>query len=82
MVRRTQLSVRDPETSVNDFLGIIAPFRNFVSLFTGAYGAVLLTRKASLQEAQLSQRGGATLRVVGNFAKSLRITQRHSKLHL
>ena len=32
-------------------------------------------------EAQLSQRGRAMLRVVGNFAKSLKITQDHSKLH-
>jgi len=33
------------------------------------------------QEAQLSQRGRATLHVVGNFVKLLKIAQGHSKLH-
>jgi len=33
------------------------------------------------QEAQLSQRGCATLHVVGNLNKSPNDTQRHSKLH-
>jgi len=33
------------------------------------------------QEAQLSQRGRATLQLVENFAKSLKVTQDHSKLH-
>jgi len=33
----------------------------------------------SKQEAQLSQRDGATLRVIEYFAKSLKVTQGHSK---
>ena len=33
------------------------------------------------QEVQLSQRGRAMLRVVENFATSLKVTQDHSKLH-
>jgi len=33
------------------------------------------------QEAQLSQRGCAALRVIRNFAKSLNVTQDYSKLH-
>jgi len=33
------------------------------------------------QEAQLSQRGRAMLRVVKNFAKSLKVVQGYSKLH-
>jgi len=37
-------------------------------------------RKAR-QGAQLSQRGRAMLRVVKNFAKSINVTQCHSKLH-
>jgi len=35
----------------------------------------------SEQETQLSQRDRATLRVIEYFAKSLKITQGHSKLH-
>ena len=37
--------------------------------------------KWTRQEAQLSQTGRATLRVAANFAKSLKITQGHLKLH-
>jgi len=37
--------------------------------------------KNYLQEAQLSQRDRATLRVIEYFAKSLKITQGHSKWH-
>jgi len=33
------------------------------------------------QETQLLQRGRASLRVVENFAKSLEVTEGHSKLH-
>jgi len=33
----------------------------------------------TIQEAQLSQRDCATLRVIEYFAKSLKITERHSK---
>jgi len=36
---------------------------------------------AILQEAQLSQRDRATLRVIEYFAKSLKITKDHSKWH-
>jgi len=39
----------------------------------------LSDRPNNIQEAQLSQRDRATLRVIKYFAKSLKITQGHSK---
>jgi len=39
------------------------------------------TNRGSGQETQLSQRGRATLHVAGDFAKCLKITRGHSKLH-
>jgi len=39
------------------------------------------TLLVKLQEARLLQRGRATLLVGGDFAKSLIVTQGHSKLH-
>jgi len=47
-------------------------------------GAIVDTRQASLlciQEVQLLQRDRATLRIIEYFAKSLKITQGHSKRH-
>jgi len=38
-------------------------------------------KRGMKQEAQLSQRERATLRVIEYFAKSLKVTQGHSKWH-
>jgi len=66
---------------------LVRPFRNsignktfYISLQI-ALNDFVITEKLNLQEAQLSQRDRATLLVVEYFAKSLKLTQGHSKRH-
>jgi len=49
----------------------------FLSSIIGQYIGYIVSK----QEAQLSQRDRATLLVIEYFAKSLKITQGHSKRH-
>ena len=51
------------------------------SLITDGYDEFLIVNDSQLsqQEAQLSQRDHATLRVIEYFAKSLEVTQDHSE---
>jgi len=51
------------------------------SLITDGYDEFLIVNDSQLsqQEAQLSQRDHATLRVIEYFAKSLEVTQGHSE---